>query len=114
MVAISRAVHIAYVIEHFPGVPRYEQVIRWARFGDEIKKKYLDFIRGTLAPRYAEFIGNEIHKAYLESYTHYSKNMFDRYLDYMTRAELYRFHRETGRSSCSMKCSRGDAAPTTP
>src|SRR3546814_1847754 len=35
-----------------------------------------------LAPRYAEFIGNEIQKAYLESYHDYGQNLFDRYVAY--------------------------------
>ena len=38
--------------------------------------------RTELASRYAEFIGNEIQKAYLESYGDYGQNLFDRYLDY--------------------------------
>ncbi len=66
-------VHLMYVLE---------QSIKREQFGEEIEKQYLDFIKGTLAPRYAEFIGNEIQKAYLESYTDYGQNMFDRYLDY--------------------------------
>jgi serine protein kinase len=66
-------VHLMYVLE---------QSIKREQFGEEVEKQYLDFIKGTLAPRYAEFIGNEIQKAYLESYTDYGQNMFDRYLDY--------------------------------
>jgi len=66
-------VHLMYVLE---------QAIRREQFGEEIEKQYLDFIKGTLAPRYAEFIGNEIQKAYLESYNDYGQNLFDRYLDY--------------------------------
>ena len=38
--------------------------------------------KGELAPRYAEFIGHEIQKAYLESYHDYGQNLFDRYIDY--------------------------------
>ena len=41
-----------------------------------------NFIKGELAPRYAEFIGNEIQKAYLESYHDYGQNLFDRYVAY--------------------------------
>src|SRR3546814_20483720 len=44
--------------------------------------KYLEFIKSDLGPRYAEFIGNEIQKAYLESYHDYGQNLFDRYVDY--------------------------------
>ncbi len=66
-------VHLMYVLE---------QAIRREQFGDETEKQYLEFIKGVLAPRYAEFIGNEIQKAYLESYNDYGQNLFDRYVDY--------------------------------
>src|SRR6202044_2187786 len=51
-------------------------------FPDAVEKKYLNFIKAELAPRYAEFIGNEIQKAYLESYHDYGQNLFDRYVSY--------------------------------
>jgi serine protein kinase len=38
--------------------------------------------QGALAPRYAEFIGKEIQTAYLESYSEYGQNIFDRYVTY--------------------------------
>ncbi|WP_366655540.1 PrkA family serine protein kinase [Fodinicurvata sp. EGI_FJ10296] len=66
-------VHLMYMLE---------QAIKREQFSDEIEKKYLAFIKGELAPRYAEFIGNEIQKAYLESYHDYGQNLFDRYVDY--------------------------------
>jgi serine protein kinase len=66
-------VHLMWVLE---------QAIKREQFGEETEKQYLDFIKGTLAPRYAEFIGNEIQKAYLESYNDYGQNLFDRYVDY--------------------------------
>jgi serine protein kinase len=66
-------VHLMYVLE---------QHIKREQFGEETEKQYLEFIKGVLAPRYAEFIGNEIQKAYLESYNDYGQNLFDRYLDY--------------------------------
>ncbi len=66
-------VHLMYVLE---------QSIKREQFGEETEKQYLDFIKDILAPRYAEFIGNEIQKAYLESYNDYGQNLFDRYVDY--------------------------------
>src|SRR6202166_4368523 len=66
-------VHLMYIIE---------QSIRREQFPDEIKKKNLEFIKAELAPRYAEFIGKEIQKAYLESYGEYGQNLFDRYIAY--------------------------------
>jgi serine protein kinase len=66
-------VHLMYVLE---------QSIKREQFSEEVEKQYLDFIKSVLAPRYAEFIGNEIQKAYLESYNDYGQNLFDRYVDY--------------------------------
>jgi serine protein kinase len=66
-------VHLMYVLE---------QNIRREQFPQEQEGKLLEFIKGELAPRYAEFIGNEIQKAYLESYHDYGQNLFDRYVDY--------------------------------
>jgi serine protein kinase len=66
-------VHLMYVLE---------QAVKREQYGDETEKNYLEFIKTELAPRYAEFIGNEIQKAYLESYTEYGQNLFDRYIAY--------------------------------
>jgi serine protein kinase len=66
-------VHLMYVLE---------QAIWREQFVDDVEKKYLNFIKSELAPRYAEFIGNEIQKAYLESYADYGQNLFDRYVAY--------------------------------
>lgn len=66
-------VHLMYVLEH---------AIRREQFPDDVEADYLEFIKAELGPRYAEFIGNEIQKAYLESYHDYGQNLFDRYVDY--------------------------------
>jgi serine protein kinase len=66
-------VHLMYVLE---------QSIRREQFPPETEAAYLTTIKSELAARYAEFIGNEIQKAYLESYNDYGQNLFDRYLDY--------------------------------
>jgi serine protein kinase len=66
-------VHLMYVLE---------QSIKREQYADEQEKKLIAFIKAELAPRYAEFIGNEIQKAYLESYGDYGQNLFDRYLSY--------------------------------
>ncbi len=66
-------VHLMYVLE---------QAIRREQFPAETEGKLLEFIKAELATRYAEFIGNEIQKAYLESYHDYGQNLFDRYVDY--------------------------------
>ncbi len=69
----ANPVHLMYVLE---------QRISRQDFPDETKRKYLTFIKGYLAPRYAEFIGKEIQTAYLESYSEYGQNIFDRYVTY--------------------------------
>ncbi len=66
-------VHLMYVLE---------QQIRREQFPQETEAKLLEFIKAELGQRYAEFIGNEIQKAYLESYHDYGQNLFDRYVDY--------------------------------
>ena len=66
-------VHLMYVLE---------QAIKRHQFPHEVEASYLDFIKSELAPRYAEFIGHEIQKAYLESYSEYGQNLFDRYIAY--------------------------------
>ncbi|WP_310619977.1 PrkA family serine protein kinase [Flexibacterium corallicola] len=66
-------VHLMYVLE---------QAVKREQFSEDVEASYLDFIKSELAPRYAEFIGNEIQKAYLESYRDYGQNLFDRYIAY--------------------------------
>lgn len=66
-------VHLMYVLEN---------AIRQEQLPEETENRYLEFIKGELAPRYAEFIGHEVQKAYLESYHDYGQNLFDRYVEY--------------------------------
>ncbi|CCA91704.1 MULTISPECIES: PrkA family serine protein kinase [unclassified Novosphingobium] len=66
-------VHLMYVLE---------SMVRQEQLPAETEAQYLEFIKGELAPRFAEFIGNEIQKAYLESYEDYGQNLFDRYVAY--------------------------------
>ncbi|AZO67033.1 MAG: PrkA family serine protein kinase [Mesorhizobium sp.] len=66
-------VHLMYILE---------EAIKREQFPKETEAAYLDFIKSELAPRYAEFIGHEIQKAYLESYSEYGQNLFDRYIAY--------------------------------
>lgn len=66
-------VHLMYVLE---------QAIKREQLPEEKQDQLLEFIKGELSPRYAEFLGNEIQKAYLESYSEYGQNLFMRYLNY--------------------------------
>ncbi len=69
----ANPVHLMYVLE---------QQIEREQFPPELEQKYVSFIKEQLAPRYAEFIGKEIQTAYLESYSEYGQNIFDRYVTY--------------------------------
>jgi len=67
----ANPVHLLYVLE---------QQIEREQFAPEIEQKYLSYIKEYLAQRYIEFIGKEIQTAYLESYSEYGQNIFDRYV----------------------------------
>jgi serine protein kinase len=69
----ANPVHLLYVLE---------QRIEQEQFSEEVANRYLRFIKEYLAPRYVEFIGKEIQTAYLESYSEYGQNIFDRYVTY--------------------------------
>jgi serine protein kinase len=69
----ANPVHLMYVLE---------QKIMREDLPEEMARRYVEFIKGQLAPRYAEFIGKEIQTAYLESYSEYGQNIFDRYVTY--------------------------------
>ncbi|MDZ7749629.1 MAG: PrkA family serine protein kinase [Halofilum sp. (in: g-proteobacteria)] len=66
-------VHLMYVLE---------RSVRREQFPEDVEARYLAFIKEELGPRYAEHIGKEIQKAYLESYDDYGQNLFDRYIAY--------------------------------
>jgi len=66
-------VHLMYILE---------QAIKREQFPEAQENQYIELIKAELAPRYAEFIGKEIQKAYLESYSEYGQNLFDRYVAY--------------------------------
>lgn len=69
----ANPVHLLYVIE---------QQIEREQFPTEIHDRYLSYLKGYLSPKYVEFIGKEIQTAYLESYSEYGQNIFDRYVIY--------------------------------
>ncbi len=66
-------IHLMYILE---------DSIKREQYAKEKEDLYLEFIKDYLSPKYAEFIGNEIQKAYLESYSDYGQNLFDRYIEY--------------------------------
>ncbi len=66
-------VHLMYVLE---------RQVEKEQFQPDIQARYISFIKEYLSPRYVEFIGKEIQTAYLESYSEYGQNLFDRYVTY--------------------------------
>ncbi|WP_372972722.1 PrkA family serine protein kinase [Marinobacter sp.] len=69
----ANPVHLLYVLE---------KQIEQEQFPAEIQERYLRYIKEFLAPHYVQFIGKEIQTAYLESYSEYGQNLFDRYVTY--------------------------------
>ena len=69
----ANPVHLLYVLE---------KQIEQEQFPPETHERYLRFIKEFLAPEYVDFIGKEIQTAYLESYSEYGQNLFDRYVTY--------------------------------
>ncbi|MCR9276592.1 MAG: PrkA family serine protein kinase [Pseudomonadaceae bacterium] len=69
----ANPVHLMYVLE---------QQLEQEQFPDESRERLVRIIKEYLAPKYVEFIGKEIQTAYLESYSEYGQNIFDRYVTY--------------------------------
>ena len=69
----ANPVHLLYIIE---------QQIEREQFASEVEEKYLSHLKGYLTQKYIEFIGKEIQTAYLQSYSEYGQNIFDRYVSY--------------------------------
>ncbi|MBB5190450.1 serine protein kinase [Silvimonas terrae] len=80
----ANPVHLLYVLE---------QQVEREQFPQEQEQHYIAYIKEYLAPKYVEFIGKEIQTAYLESYSEYGQNIFDRYVtfaDYWIQDQEYR------------------------
>ncbi|MCB1683933.1 MAG: PrkA family serine protein kinase, partial [Pseudomonadales bacterium] len=69
----ANPVHLMYVLE---------QQIEQEQYDQETRDRLLRYIKEFLSPKYVEFIGKEIQTAYLESYSEYGQNIFDRYVTY--------------------------------
>ncbi|MGO4469903.1 PrkA family serine protein kinase, partial [Pseudoduganella sp. RAF53_2] len=80
----ANPVHLLYVLE---------QQVEREQFPPETEQRYFSYIKEHLAQRYVEFIGKEIQTAYLESYSEYGQNIFDRYVtfaDFWIQDQEYR------------------------
>ena len=69
----ANPVHLLYILE---------QQVEQEQYPTEIRDKYIGFLKGYLATNYSEFITKELQTAYLESYSEYGQNVFDRYVTY--------------------------------
>ncbi len=69
----ANPVHLLYVLE---------KEIEQQQFPAETQERYLGFLKEYIAPKYIEFLGKEVQTAYLESYSEYGQNIFDRYVTY--------------------------------
>ena len=69
----ANPVHLLYVLE---------REISQQQFPTEIQERYLGYLKEFIAPKYIDFLGKEIQTAYLESYSEYGQNIFDRYVTY--------------------------------
>lgn len=69
----ANPVHLFYVLE--------QEIINM-QLPKETEEYYLNILKSTLTIKYAEFIGDEIQKAYVDSYHEYGQNLFERYITY--------------------------------
>jgi serine protein kinase len=69
----ANPVHLMYVLE---------REIEQQQFPQDTQEAYVSFIKEFIAPKYIELLGKEIQTAYLESYSEYGQNIFDRYVTY--------------------------------
>ena len=69
----ANPVHLFYVLEN--------EIVK-AQMPKETEDFYLNILKSKLSGKYAEFIGDEIQKAYVDSYQEYGQNLFERYITY--------------------------------
>jgi serine protein kinase len=69
----ANPVHLFYVLE--------QEIIKM-QMNKETEDYYLNILKSRVTPRYVEFIGDEIQKAYVDSYNEYGQNLFERYITY--------------------------------
>jgi serine protein kinase len=69
----ANPVHLFYVLEN--------EIVK-AQMPKETEDFYLNLLKSKLSGKYAEFIGDEIQKAYVDSYQEYGQNLFERYITY--------------------------------
>ena len=69
----ANPVHLFYILEN--------EIVK-LQLNKDTESFYLNIIKSGLSNKYAEFIGDEIQKAYVDSYQEYGQNLFERYITY--------------------------------
>ena len=69
----ANPVHLFYILEN--------EIVK-LQLNKDTESFYLNIIKSVLSNKYAEFIGDEIQKAYVDSYQEYGQNLFERYITY--------------------------------
>lgn len=69
----ANPVHLFYILE--------QEIIK-AQMPKDTEEYYINILKSTITAKYAEFIGDEIQKAYVDSYQEYGQNLFERYITY--------------------------------
>jgi serine protein kinase len=69
----ANPIHLFYVLE--------KEVLK-LQLAKETEGKYLDYLKTHIIADYVQYIGNEIQRAYVESYSDYGQNLFERYVAY--------------------------------
>lgn len=69
----ANPVHLFYILEN--------EIVK-LQLPKDTESFYLNIIKSLLSSKYAEFIGDEIQKAYVDSYQEYGQNLFERYITY--------------------------------
>lgn len=71
----ANPIHLMYVLQ---------RTIELGQYNEELTAKYNDILKNTLQSEYKRIIEKEIQTAYLESYSEYGQNLYDRYIQYAT------------------------------
>ena len=85
----ANPVHLFYVLQ---------RELEQQQFPKQTYERYLSYLKEFITQSYIDFIGKEVQTAYLESYSDYGQNIFDRYVtyaDFWIQDQEYR-HPDTG------------------
>lgn len=69
----ANPIHLFYVLE--------QEIIK-NQFNKDLEEHYLAIVKDVLAAQYKEFIEEEIQKAYIDSYSAFGQNIFEKYITY--------------------------------